>query len=224
MGCTFNEARDHMLKVFKDAWDTTGSPAVYEGVSEAPDVTGDIPTTPLWARATVRHASGFQSSLTGPLEQCKRFSNIGVVIIQVFGKLGDGGVAAYEAAQLVATAYRTSRGIPVWFRNVRINEIGTRSGYQQINVLIEFEYDSVESSAGVVPPPTPIGASPNIGPFYFNSPLLVWTINHNMGRRVGVEAYTSGGVLIWAQVTHIDNNQTLVTFDTPQTGYAIIDY
>ena len=43
-------------------------------------------------------------------------------------------------------------------------------------------------------------------------------------RRVGVEAYTPGGVLIWAQVTHIDDNQTLVTFDTPQTGYAIIDY
>ena len=224
MSCTFNDARDHMLKVFKDAWDPTGFPVVYPDKAEDPDNGGSTPSANVWARATIRHADGFQSSLTGPLEVLKRHSNIGVVIIQVFGKLGDGGVAAYGAAQLVATAYRTSRGIPVWFRNVRINEIGTRSGYQQINVLIEFEYDSVESSAGVVPPPVPTSPSPNIGPFYFNTPLLVWTINHNMWRRVGVEAYTSGGVLIWAQVTHIDNNQTLVTFDTPQTGYAIIDY
>ncbi len=220
MSCTFAEARDYMLAVFKTAWDATGSPAVYEGVAEAPDVTDDIPTTPLWARATVRHASGFQSSLTGPLEQYKRFSNIGVVIVQVFGKLGDGGVAAYGAAQLVATAYRNSRGIPVWFRNVRINEIGTRSGYQQINVLIEFEYDSVESSAGVVPPPVPTSPSPNIGPFYFNTPLLVWTINHNLGFRPAVEVFSVGGAEIDAAVLHTSVNQTVISFSTATAGSA----
>lgn len=143
MSCTINEARDHMLKVFKDAWDTTGFPAVYPGKAEDPDNGGDTPSANVWARATIRHADGFQSSLTGPLEELKRHSRIGVVIIQIFGKVGDGSTAAYDAAQIVANAFEKSRGIPVWFRRVRINEIGTRGPYDQINVLADFTYDDV---------------------------------------------------------------------------------
>lgn len=143
MGCMFNEARDHMLKVFKDAWDPTGFPVVYPDKAEDPDNGGDTPSANVWARATIRHADGFQSSLTGPLEELKRHSNIGTVIIQVFGKVGDGSTAAYDAAQTVATAFRKSRGIPVWFRRVRINEVGTRGPHDQINVLADFTYDDV---------------------------------------------------------------------------------
>lgn len=143
MSCTFNDARDHMLKVFKDAWDLTGYPAIYPDKAENPDNGGDTPSANVWARATIRHADGFQSSLTGPLEVLKRHSNIGVVIIQVFGSIGDGSTAAYDAAQTVVTAFRKSRGIPVWFSRVRINEIGTRGPFNQINVLADFSYDDV---------------------------------------------------------------------------------
>lgn len=225
MPCTFSEARDYMLSVFKAAWDTTGNPAVYEGVARTPDTEGNIPDAPVWARATIRHADGFQSSLTGPLEVFKKFENIGVVIVQVFARIGDGASAAYDAAQLVATAYRVSRNLPVWFRNVRINEIGTKGEFHQINVIADFTYETVESETGATPP-APIAPPPsaNIGPFYFNTPQLQWVINHNMGRRVGAEAYTLGGVLIWAQVTQVSDDQTIVSFDTPQSGYAIIDY
>lgn len=222
MSCTFNEARDHMLKVFKDAWDTTGFPAVYPGKAEDPDNGGDTPSANVWARATIRHADGFQSSLTGPLEQIKRHTNIGVVIIQVFGKIGDGSVAAYEAAQLVATAYRTSRDNPVWFRRVRINEIGSRGPYSQVNVLVDFSYDTIEGLNENAPTPPPAPATP-VGYFNFPSPLLQWIINHNYNSRVNVEVFTLGGTKIWANVTQVNLNQTIVTFDSPQDGYAIVD-
>ena len=143
MSCSFNEARDHMLKVFKDAWDPTGFPAIYPKKANEPDTGGDTPSANVWARATIRHADGFQASLTGPLEELKRHRRIGVVTIQVFGKVGDGSTAAYDAAQIVANAFEKSRDIPVWFRRVRINEIGTRGAFDQINVLANFTYDDV---------------------------------------------------------------------------------
>ena len=143
MSCSYNDARDHILKVFKDAWDTTGFPAVYTGKAEAPDNGGDTPTTDAWARATIRHADAFQSSLTGPLEELKRHTQLGVVIIQVYAKTGDASTAAYDAAQIVANAYKKSRGIPVWFRRIRVNEIGMHGPFYQINVLADFEYDDV---------------------------------------------------------------------------------
>lgn len=143
MSCTLNEARDHMLKVFKDVWDPTTYPAVYPDVAEDPDVGGSTPSGTVWARATIRYADGFQASLTGPLEQLKRHSRIGVVIIQIFGPVGDGSTAAYDAAQLVLNAYEKSRGIPVWFTHVRAKNVPGRAGYTQINVIADFSYDDV---------------------------------------------------------------------------------
>lgn len=143
MSCTFNEARDHILKVFKDVWDPLGYPALYTGTAENGGTEGDTPSTNVWARATIRHADGFQSSLTGPLEVLKRHTRIGTVIVQVFAKAGDGGTAAYDAAQTVANAFEKSKDISVWFRRVRINEIGVRGEYEQVNVLANFQYDDV---------------------------------------------------------------------------------
>lgn len=143
MSCSFNDGKDHALEVFKAVWDLTSYPAVYTGTARPADTDGDSPSVNAWARATIRHADGFQSSLTGPLEELKRFTNIGTVFIQIFGKAGDGSTLAYDLAQIVATAYRKSRNNPVWFRRVRINEIGTRGPYEQVNVLANFTYDDV---------------------------------------------------------------------------------
>lgn len=55
------------------------------------------------------------------------------------------------------------------------------------------------------------------------SPVSPWVINHNLGRRVNVEVYTLGGVRILADVMQVSVNQTIVTFDTPQAGYAVIE-
>lgn len=138
MSMSYSEARDAMLKVFMDAWVPLGFPAVFT------DVPGEVPTTQTtWARATLRHADGGQASLTGPINGCVRWNNEGTIWIQVFAPVGDGSSAAYDAAHVVAVAYQGARDQEVWFRNVRINEVGTRGAFEQINVLIDFTYDDV---------------------------------------------------------------------------------
>lgn len=49
-----------------------------------------------------------------------------------------------------------------------------------------------------------------------------WTINHNFGRKAAsVSLYSTGGALIIGEVTNINNNQSVASFDTPIPGYAI---
>lgn len=144
MSCTPNQAKDQILKVFKDAWDVLGHPAVYSDTANPADPGGSAPSASVWARATIRHVDGFQSSLTGPTEGKKRFTNVGTVFIQIFVSPGQGDTVAYDAAEVVASAYRNSRDIDVWFTRVRINEVGARGSFEQVNVLINFSYDSVE--------------------------------------------------------------------------------
>lgn len=55
------------------------------------------------------------------------------------------------------------------------------------------------------------------------TPALSWTINHNLGRKVEVEVFDTGGRKIIADVQNVNANQTIVTFLTPQAGYALID-
>jgi hypothetical protein len=62
----------------------------------------------------------------------------------VFGPIGDGSTAAYDAATIVANAYRGARSDLVWFRNPRINEVGRSGSFEQINFATEFYYDFIE--------------------------------------------------------------------------------
>lgn len=55
-----------------------------------------------------------------------------------------------------------------------------------------------------------------------SSPSAVWTVNHNLGRRVGVEVTTLGGVAVNAAVQQTSLNQVVVQFATATAGYAII--
>lgn len=137
---TYKQAREVMCQVFKTAWDTTAVlpagpfPALY------PDVPGDVPdSVTVWARVTLRHATGGRASLSGPINGCVTHNRGGVGIIQIFAPVGGGMNEAYDAAQLVANAYEDAN-VDVWFRNVRVNEIGTKGNSEQINVLFDFSY------------------------------------------------------------------------------------
>jgi hypothetical protein len=55
------------------------------------------------------------------------------------------------------------------------------------------------------------------------SASATWTINHNLGLRPQVEVLSPGGVQVEAAVQHITDNQTVITFNTPQTGQAIFN-
>ena len=133
----FEEARDAIFKVFLDAWDATGYPVTWT------DVASEINNSEtVWARVVLRHADGGQASLGGEIGS-KRWERSGILFVQVFAPVGDGSTAAYNAAQLVADAFQSVIGSDVWFRNVRINEVGSNGAFEQINVLVNFFYDDV---------------------------------------------------------------------------------
>lgn len=58
--------------------------------------------------------------------------------------------------------------------------------------------------------------------YNFLSPLSVWLINHNSGRNVNAEAFTLGGSKVYADVVNLNPNQVQITFDLPQSGYALV--
>lgn len=56
-----------------------------------------------------------------------------------------------------------------------------------------------------------------------SSASATWIINHNLGRRVDTEVFTTGGQKIIAEVLNVTNNQVIVTLDDPAAGYAVIN-
>jgi hypothetical protein len=134
---TFNEARSLILGVFKDAWDITGYPAVYS------DVAAILPdANETWARAVLRHAEGGQASLGGEFGS-KRWRRSGTLFVQIFSPIGDALVTGYNNAQIIVNAFQKSNHPEIWFRDVRINEVGSDGAFQQINVLVTFFYDDI---------------------------------------------------------------------------------
>ncbi len=130
---TYLEARNIIFKVFNDAW---AHHVVWE------DVRGTIPAADVpWARVTLDHMSARQSSINGQVG-CRRYDRRGVMIAQIFAPVGDGRKRVLDLAQLVTNAYEDAR-TTVWFRNVRIREAGQDGNFQQVNVIVDFEYETV---------------------------------------------------------------------------------
>lgn len=133
---TYDEARDQILAVFKASWDPTGHPVVWT------DVPGSAPETETaWARVTAKHTGGGQASLAGETGT-RRFDRVGTLYVQIFAQVGEGLTSAYSLAQTVSNAFEDARQ-DVWFRNVRIREVGAAGAFEQINVLVDFLYDDV---------------------------------------------------------------------------------
>lgn len=175
-----------------------------------------------WLHTSMRHVTGRQSSLAGA-DGSVKWRRTGFVVAQCFAPMRQNGVVE---ATLMATVVRNSlqgqhTGSGVWFRNARITEVGIEKDWFRVDAVVDFEYEEIVNVV-VVPGDPPPSSLPLT--YQFPVPSTQWIINHNLGRRAGVEAYTTGGVQIWAQVVHISNNQSVVNFDTPQDGYAIIDY
>ncbi len=139
MTATFEEANNEILDVFQAAWGPTGNTAVFDNKK------GEKPAaTASWARVTVRHTGGNQASLANVGGQ-RRWSRDGIITVQVFVPAGEGLSGAYALAKIVADAYEgTATPSAVWFRNVRVNEIGESGHWFQVNVLAEFTYDEVK--------------------------------------------------------------------------------
>lgn len=137
---TAQEAIDTMLGIVNTWASDAGYPVGYEDVPNAQPLP---PTSEqVWARAIVRHATSDAGSLTGA-EGAIRYQTNGFVWVQIFAPKGDGGLAGRAAAQLLLSAFRAAR-MAVWFRNVRMNELGSDGAWTRYDVKADFEYDTVE--------------------------------------------------------------------------------
>jgi hypothetical protein len=130
---TADQARDEMLAVFKTAWDTTGYAATY---TDVPAVKPGSEVS--WARVITRHETGGQTGFGA--SAAKKYTQTGSLFVQVFAPVGDGLTKAYELAQTVLVAFSQARGA-VWYRKLKLREVGSDGSFEQINVIIDFTYD-----------------------------------------------------------------------------------
>lgn len=103
------------------------------------DVAGAQPGQAPWARVTIRHQSGNVSSLQNDAGQA-RYTARGTLFVQVFTPAGDGNTTGLTLAWAIVKAFRNARGA-VWFRNQRIQDVGSGGSGTQTNVLVDFSYD-----------------------------------------------------------------------------------
>ncbi|AAT69471.1 gp77 [Alphaproteobacteria phage PhiJL001] len=132
MSLTFTAARDELLTLFQTAWDAnSGGVKLYYW-----DLTDTPPTADEWARVTVRHTGGNDAALGGRI-----FERTGFATVQIFTIHGRGLSRADELAKVAVDAFQgqsTPGGI--WFRNVRLVEVGQDGKWFQNNVVADFEY------------------------------------------------------------------------------------
>jgi len=139
MSLTYQQARDEIFDLFKAAWDTTGYPAHYEEVKKQRSQNEEP-----WSVVTLNHASGFQATLSGA-DGSRTFARLGFLTVQIFTPNGKGLQDAYDLAKVVSDAFEgISTPGGVWFRNVRLNEVGRDGEFFQLNVIVEFRYDEVK--------------------------------------------------------------------------------
>jgi hypothetical protein len=108
------------------------TPTTYSDVP-APLQDGDT----MWARVTVKHGGSGGGAMG---DGTKRYDRIGILCVEVFGPLGDGGLAAQILAQTVLNSLEDVRSSPVWYRNIRAVDVGPDGGFSKINVYADFEY------------------------------------------------------------------------------------
>jgi hypothetical protein len=140
MSATLTQARDLIngaLKAAVDAHNTANSTSYqvfYDDVDKAEkDAKG------AHFRIFIKHSDGGQLTLGGT--GSRRFSRVGILIVQVMTPFGDGFTLADTLATLARNAFEgVSTPNGVWFRRVAAKEIGKTGGYYQTNVTANFEY------------------------------------------------------------------------------------
>lgn len=130
----YEQATDDIQKMLTDAWGTTGYKIYYEGVVEE-----RADNMSPFCRVFLRHVSGRQATLGGVGH--RTFERNGFLTVQIFTPVGKGLLESHRLAKVVGDAFEgRSSGNGVWFRNVRINEIGKDGMFNLLNVIVDFEY------------------------------------------------------------------------------------
>jgi hypothetical protein len=141
---TYRQATDEMLGLFRTAWlanagavnGGTVPPVLYPHTDD-----GTIPTTAgAWCRVAINHETGLQRTLGRPAG--RQFEHSGTLFVQVFAPQigGTGYDLAQALADVARAAFEGKSTAGVWFRNVRINEIGPDGPFYQINIAADFQW------------------------------------------------------------------------------------
>lgn len=149
MSLTVTQARDEIHTLFKTAWDagadTAGKRVMYWDSKQVIDETNDGDGNPnTWARIVIQHVLSNQASLANRSGQ-RKYRRSGLVTVQVFTPLGTGLSIADRIYKIVLDAFE-GKVTPgnVWFRNVRLNEVGPSGSWFQGNIISDFEYDEIK--------------------------------------------------------------------------------
>ena len=134
-------AVDLMLTHFKTAWDAQGGtvpPVVYENTPGDPPKDGSP-----YVKVFVRHFDSRQATLARP--GGRRFRKAGILTFEVYSRVGVGVTADANYAKVIRGAFEGSTTAPdgIWFRNARKIEQGVRADMWLEDVLVDFEYDTI---------------------------------------------------------------------------------
>jgi len=148
---SFTAARDDIMGVFLTAWTAGALEAqiFYEDTGRAPlessgqadfefDTNkGGNPRT--WIYATVQHYTGRQTTIGNGL---RRFERTGAFRAEIYTARGTGLSLSDAACKVVADAFEGQKSPSgIWFRNVRMDEIGPDGVWFRVDVIAEFRYD-----------------------------------------------------------------------------------
>lgn len=147
MTATYPQAIDEMYGLFNTAW-AAGAPTIvgylpeirWQGVEKE----GSPETKKYWCR--VSSQSVLERQITFRNGTDKRYQTDGLLFVQVFAPMSD--AKAMENLRALAVVARNAfRGKTtssmIWFRNVRINELGPDNKAYRCNVVAEYQYDEI---------------------------------------------------------------------------------
>lgn len=156
---SYEAARDEIFTMFMEAW-TQGTPPLnggslfpvhWMGLEESSAPNADL----TYAAVYLSHLPDPRQTLTGGAGTV-RYERRGLLTVQLHVPIDDGQALRLgpKLAKIIVDAYEGKHSPSgVWFRNVRIQEIGTASGglatqrsseRYQINVYAEFIYDEIK--------------------------------------------------------------------------------
>jgi hypothetical protein len=138
------EARTEIYNTFLSGWNDAGLPVVNTGPNKNlfwQDVKGEMPKNPdfPFARAFIQHVETEQVTLQSePGERV--YARYGLATFMLHAPTGSGYTTAYEIAERVIRRFQAADGC-IWFKNVRLEEMGGYGNYVRIDVLVEFRYE-----------------------------------------------------------------------------------
>lgn len=132
------EAAGEMQAMVWAVWEPTGNEMHWESVRDERSA-DESP----WASTFIRHGPSRQVTF-GPVGS-RIFEREGTVMMNTFAPIGKGLSESYAMAKILADAFegKSSPG-GVWFKNVRINEIGREGQFMQFSALADFTYNEVK--------------------------------------------------------------------------------